>query len=466
MFGKPCYGVFQSLEKRGPRSPVQNENAPDEQKTEPILELNFVPTWARQPPAANPYAHFEGRGEERRERRDRRDGGRPKFGGKGPPRRDRGERRPFHERRAYAPERRPEAAAPRPERLPLEISFIPESQRLGAVVREIRAAGRAYPVADVAARFLSNPAFYLVKIESRATRGGPKPAPFYQCRHCKVAFSGKSDLISHALRAHLDQFIKVEEIVGEPPAGNFVVVARCRLSGELLGPPNYHGYNEKVQELHRRRFSHMTLDEYRQHIETIRDPALIERWKDESRKQVVFRKIGEESAPPLSREEAEKLFLEQHADSFISETARAIIPAAAAQQIEDPGIKRTLREIWERESRHPFSLVFALRPAFNHMRLSLFKTSGGMMFVSAIRPAPINPRQAVEPIAGVLRFLQTHPGCTRQQLVEQLCPGAAPDSPEVAAVISPLRWLTDKGHVIEFFDGTLSVPAGSVSRDA
>jgi hypothetical protein len=58
----------------------------------------------------------------------------------------------------------------------------------------------------------------------------------------------------------------------------------------------------------------------------------------------------------------------------------------------------------------------------------------------------------------VLTHLQTHPGCRRKELVEALRPGAAEDSAPAAEVLSPLGWLIEKGHILEFFDGSLSVP--------
>ena len=51
-------------------------------------------------------------------------------------------------------------------------------------------------------------------------------------------------------------------------------------------------------------------------------------------------------------------------------------------------------------------------------------------------------------------------------MVESLRPGKDPASPEVAEVVSPLRWLVERGHVIEFSDGTLAVPRSSAKPQA
>jgi hypothetical protein len=43
-------------------------------------------------------------------------------------------------------------------------------------------------------------------------------------------------------------------------------------------------------------------------------------------------------------------------------------------------------------------------------------------------------------------------------LAAALAPGLTPDSANVAEIINSLVWLIDRGHVIEFMNGTLAVP--------
>ncbi len=445
---------------------MDSENQNEHAQADITFDLNFVPQWAREVPDRNPYAHFEGRPE--RFERDRRGRGRPG----GPPRRpsDRGRppRAPGdrpqgprpHGREGRRPFRSREESRPEPEvRAPVVVSFIPERNTLGLIVRDLRNSGRAYPLVKLAHGFLSNPEHYLVKVEIQTRRDQPDPPPIFQCKECGIIFMDESALVAHAVAIHLETRFTREDREVDPPTGNFICVARCRLSGQILGPPNYHGYNERLLEIHRTRFAHMSLDDYRKQIETVRDPDLIEKWKDECRRQTVFRAKDAEGTEELSRREAEKQFLEKFAPSFAARMKRTVITPAVAARIEDRALRNAVRDAWTRESHRPFTLMLALRPAFHHMRLHLFKTRNGATFVSANAPHPLDSAHAVKPIADVLDFLRQHPGCTRQQLVEQLRPGAAPDSQAVSEVISPLRWLIEKGHVIEFFDGTLAIPS-------
>lgn len=459
----------------------------EQDRQDVVLDLNFVPKWAREPPGQNPYARFGG--EERREGRERRGRGRDRdrrgrgdrregrFGGerRGERRDDRrgggrpGERRGeggrdrFGRGRGEGPRREGEQRWAPPPPVPVQISFIPERRALGAVAHDLRTSGRAYPLANVAGKLLANAGAYMVKLEVRGGKQGDQPVRLYQCKECKVVALDRASLAAHAKANHMDLFFVREDVETEAPAGHFKCVARCRMSGTLLGPPNYHGYNDKVQAVWRQRFPHLSLDEYRQNIETVHDPELIEQWKKEQSCETVYRLRDQENALPMKPAEAEAYMVEHFLPSLVVEGGRFIVPAEAAHRCEDNRLRRAMREAWQRESQRPYSLMLALRPAFSHMHLYLFKTRQGATFVTRYAPHPVEPEHAVKPIAEVIEFLRSHPGCTRQELVDKLRPGMAPDSEAVAAVVAPLRWLIEKGHVIEFFDGTLSVPAGAAA---
>jgi hypothetical protein len=144
---------------------------------------------------------------------------------------------------------------------------------------------------------------------------------------------------------------------------------------------------------------------------------------------------------------------------MIESVSRAVFPAKVAQAIEDPNLSAMVRQAWIKENRFPLSLSFAMRAAFRHMHLYLFK-AGKINFVTHIKPKAIDPEKTVENIAEVLLFLKDHAGSTRKQLLEKLHPSIDPASKEAKAALQPLSWLIERGHIIEFFNGTLSVPLG------
>lgn len=512
------------------------EDHPDSARGEVVLDLNFVPTWARKPSNENPYATFQGgRGDDRGGRDDRGDrrgrggSGRGGFGdrdgGGFRDRRDRRDRRDgfggrpkpgAHDdtRPAGAPDlRAPGAAAPaggerpgqyaggggrdyrygaRPAPPPVDVAFLPERHRLGVAAHKIHVTRRAYPLAQLAELFLSKPEFYLVKVElarsyHRPAPSAPPPAAtaasaaapsapagehrpadtgprLYECKECHVLFLRKEAAVAHAASKHLASLFEVEEQTVETPSGNFKCVARCPRSGRILGPPNHHGFNEVLMEIHAELFAGVPLDEYRGNLEMVHDEALIEQWKQEYSKRKVYKLKAEPDRPPMRWIEARTLLHQSLAPAMIKDEHRAVIPATAAAEMEDPAIQRAIREAWTREDRFPMSLMIALRPALRHMGLHFFKAGGNISFITSVAPTAVDPDHAIAPIRDALNYLGDHPGVTREQMLAELHPGKAGDDPAVIEMFGHLRWLVDKGHVIEFFNGTLSVPRGRQSR--
>jgi hypothetical protein len=275
-----------------------------------------------------------------------------------------------------------------------------------------------------------------------------------------MAAMDHSLLVAHVLKHHLAEYFDVEEKVSDPPAGQFVCVAKCGLSGQLLGPPNHHSYAEKIHEIHYTRYPDMPLEEYKSRIQMIHDPALIEQWKEESRKQTLYRrkKAGEAPGTPMKLIEAEAIVTKEIAPTTVQETRRVTLPATVAREIEDRSLMVAVREAWQKENRFPLTLTIALRGAFRHRHLHVFKAGKGIDFVSSVQPVPLDADHTVEPIRQVLNYLRELPGCTRKDLIEALLPGKAADAPEIKTVLTPLAWLIERGHIIEFFNGTLSVP--------
>ena len=366
---------------------------------------------------------------------------------------------------------------------------------------------RAYSLFEISALFLSKPDYFAVKLDLADTV--PAEASLFQCSECKAVFLDREPAAVHAFARHFDKVCRKEEKTVEAPKGSFVCVARCTLSGTLLGPPNHHGFNDRVMEIHRLRYSNMPFEEYRKKIENIHDAQAIETWKAEMTKQVVYHFGEGEKAVSFERfADAEAYFREHCLPSMIREGRHFIMPATTVHGLEDARLRRLLDEVLQRESRFPLRLSITLRLAFRHLGLHTFKSGDGHTFLTAVVPNPMDPQTAVPLVREILEFIGAHQGCTTQEMLKGLRPDLVPDgaapvsapgeagTPPVAAeteaavepvtgeapapapapaamavpapvpneVTTRLRWLVEKGHVIEFWDGRLAVPHDTVAR--
>jgi len=513
----------------------------DEKDTDIILGLNFAPSWARSSPDANLQRlkkndRFEsGEGDDfQRRGRDRKGGGNDRR----PPRRDFDDRPPRDsdrrpnrdpERRGPRPDMprpesrgavvdfsqpaRPSAATPRPQfrddrrrpndgfrpndnyrqrdhepyqqqlpALPLDIRVLPEQKALGAVIRRIQTSHRAFPLRDIAWLFLDNPNSCLIRIEPLKDQ----QIPLFQCKVCGYPALTEEEVRAHLVNRHLDDFFDSEEADCEPPSGVFNCVARCTLSGELLGPPNHHSFAAKVQEMLRTRYANMTEEAYRSRVEMVRDPEVIEQWRQQCTKKKVYRRKGvavheeqtptpeaaveggEEApaeavteppskAPVLTREVAELVFMREVVPVQLASVRNLICTAGVATQTSSRQLAMILRDMLARERRFPASLFFALRGAFRHRKLYLFRVNDprGIDFVMLKTPTVLDTTHTVQILQDILTHVAAHPACTKAELVTVL---GGTEEAKRKEVLIQLAWLVERGHVIEFYNDVLSIP--------
>ncbi|MDA0990004.1 MAG: hypothetical protein O3A51_04560 [Verrucomicrobia bacterium] len=429
----------------------ESHNAPgqnrDDGDADPdlVLELNFVPDWARKPAASSTIVvrRTDGSKPNNRDRRpERRDRGpRPAAGGSG-----RSDRRP--DRRDRSP------SSPRIPLPHLQVRFLPDDRQLATIIKKMRTSGRAYPLPELVALFLSKPEACRVKLERQAN----EPA-FHQCRSCGAVTLTRDTMTTHLLHHHLDDVFDITTEIGEPATGNFVCVMRCGLSGDILGPPNHNSFAEQVDRMHKTRFPQMSSEAYRQQLESVHDEALISEWKEASRTRTRYRLKGSNGdGEPWRWARAASHYLTAVAPKQSRETRRASVGYATLAEGEDRQIAELVSAALRREQRAPRSLTIAIRGALRHKQFHLFKAGSNIVFVTATKPTPLDPATAVESIREVLAHLREKPGCSRPDLVKSLRPGATAQSPEAAEILTPLSWLAERGHIIEFYNGALAVP--------
>ena len=455
--------------------------------TEELLDLKLLPAWVNEPARPTDYSHFEGedpasyeRGDRRpRERgRDRARSGSQARERRGLPSREQRSRGPRPDRRGPGhsedKHRRGEDRRERPPAPPLAVTvrFLPYQPAFNSVLAQIKSGSVAYSVFALARLFLEKPERYDVQLTSKEDR------PLFQLGENGAVASDRAILEAGAFASARDDFYTVEVTQNEPLKGNFTNVARCRLSGTLLGPTNHHNYQPQLRTLYETRFSRrMSFLDYQKQIEIVSDPAVVEEWKEQARNVTTYTaRTGE---PPLtftSAAEVERHFRQHHLPGLVRSAAELTIGGVLSRRLPDRALGRLIEEAWAGEMRSPSKMMQELSARLRQGGLNIFRHRRGMLFVSPIRARVFSHESAgvSASINGILEKVAATPGINRKQLAEQLAPaGAEPAELEKArlTLASDLHWLVSEGYIIEFNDGSLDLPrtklpAPLVAKDA
>src|SRR5215469_7331154 len=414
------------------------------------LEKLFLPAWAQEPASAKHYATYEGE-EEKTDRRDRRGprpprregppgergrGPRPQGDRRGPPRRDgdRG-RPPGKGRRDFdrgQPRERREAPPPLPE---VNIALAPDGKGVESLARQIKVTARAYPLFDIARLILQKPERYAVVFSVKKNAEGKAVQPLFLCALDDSLWLSEDEAVAHVLNKHFATFYQAERTATEPPKGKYTFVAQCGMSGVILGPPNYHDYQNQLRKLHAERFSRMPFDAFKSRVRIVSDEAVVKKWIEEKSWKTEY--VGLNVPEPLrldSREAVEKHFRETHKENIIKQVESHKLNGVAARNLRSPGLTWLVRQAWEDQKRFPLQLATTLSQQFASMGLQFFKVNKTVTHVSVARPhfLDLETTPVSEGVRRIVDFINTKPKSTRRKLMEALAP--APPAPTIIAV--------------------------------
>jgi hypothetical protein len=458
------------------------------------LEKLFLPAWAQEKPEKNRYEKFTGE-EGERPRREKRRGNfsenrgeqRPRF-----PKRP-GDKRDFRRPdRREQPERH-EPPAPLPE---ITATFIADEKGVEHIARQIKMTGRAYPLFQIAQLVLQKPERYTVRFAVKKKADGAIVQPLFLCALDDSPWLSEDEAVAHVLKSHFATFYQAERTPTDPPKGTYTFVAQCGMSGIILGPPNYHDYQNQLRKLHAERFSKMPFDVFKSRVKIVKDEAVVKKWiEDQSFKtEYICLNVPEPLKLP-SMEKVEKHFRATHKEAIIKPVETLVVEGVKSRNLRSRELQRLVRVEWENQKHFPLQLATALSKQFSSHGLQFFKVNKTVVHVSVARPQFLDlaTTPVSENVKRIVEFINANPRCTRRKLIEALAPSpkveapapaaegstpvpaegeaAAPKpaqstapTPEQTALIADLHWLIHQGHVLEFADNRLETAKKPLPR--
>ncbi|MGB0775209.1 MAG: hypothetical protein ACPGUY_05150, partial [Akkermansiaceae bacterium] len=228
------------------------------------------------------------------------------------------------------------------------------------------------------------------------------------------------------------------------------------------GAPNYHGYQQIVQDFHQARFSNMSLDRYKEKLVMEHDEEVIQQWLDKMKHQNHWRakqaegEDAEVSPAPVfhTRREVEQHFL-QHgfATEYESGNQMSVLANVPAKMI-NPGLLTLLIATVAEEKRYPGNLASILCRQMTGRHLAVFK------WKKRLHCGPARPRVVPDELAiadrpaALFAWVGKNPGGNIDALWKEILPEGISDE-DRHQWYHDLHWLINEGYALLFSDGTL-----------
>lgn len=312
-----------------------------------LQDFSFGTQWTqdKSAPADKQQRSSRPRGDDRGEpRRDRRSFRKPAGGpggdgkGGGAPRREHsGDRRPRRDfqgggqgERRFGGRRDQQFQGPY-DSPHFSTSFYPEDDSFNALAKTIRASCRTIELFEIAKTVVDKNDRFIVVMTRKPSGEGKDKRPLYISLADGLPFESEAEVVNHVMANHLDRFFDAEEVEVDAPTGNFQVINKCGVTGVLLGPPNYHRYNEFVQQHFASQIKGMSLEAFRNRIESVRDPEVVTQWTEQMKKVVRYTWKSADAPKPAKVEAAKP------AEPETKETT----PEASAEVEASPEVEST-----------------------------------------------------------------------------------------------------------------------------
>ncbi len=427
------------------------------------LANSFLPAWAKaaDPSGKSPSSLVERFGDRHDEHPGDRRGNRSEFrpGGRSKP--DRGPRRkddPRGRGRQDAGRRdeRGPARAPEPVIEGWSVSLEPDPRGIEGLAKQLKSGGKAYAVFDLALLILEKPERYFVKFQ----RTSDKATRLFQYTGDKSLWLSEAEAARHILEHDLERYYRREVVEVEPPKGAFPFVAVCGMSDTVIGPPNYHDYQNRLRKLHAERFANVPFEVFKSRIRMEKEPAFLDQWKTEQSSKEEFQTLetpeGSEPVKFRDLKEVERHFRAHHAASLIVE-AFGGIEVAGPVAVHHSTV--TLRQLTQKSvlelRRFPLPLANVVGRELSAKGLQIFKAHGNITYISVARPRHLDRQSnpVAEGLSSILDYLESHPSTPRAEQWKALVAQRTTPADEArreAAVAADLSWLIHQGHVIDY----------------
>jgi len=385
-----------------------------------------------------------------------------------------GGQRPDFRRPDFRDQQRPAPIVP-PS---VKVVFYPEEAPFKALTKAVKASKRTYELFEISRLMLEKAERSAATLTHKQEAEG-KPAPLYQCVADGAVFMTESEALAHACQNSLEKFFKAEEVEGEAPKGNFVVIHKCGITGKLIAPPNYHRYGQLLAEHQAKHLPNMALPAVQARLESVKEPEAIAQWLESMKKITRYTLLNPVEGQPASFDgaDAAATHLSTHfKDQLVKAQPQVRLSGKQVEALPEGEIKRSIEVARAMQMKFPLDTANALRGRLRRMGFNIYKRGQkGVSYIAAVKRRFRTEGQIFAPeVQQVIEFIEKTPNVQDSELPKQILgitlpapaaegqPAATTLSPEEDAALRQLRqtlgWLIEQGYVIHFGNGALFVP--------
>lgn len=364
-----------------------------------------------------------------------------------------------------------------------DVIFYPDDTAFKSLVKAIRGSNKTYELFDITRLILAKPDRFVAMIQPIAVKDD-SPGRFYIALADGCPFESEKKAFEHCFEHFTDQYFNIETKIIDPPKGNFLMVNRCSITGELLGPPNYHRYQEFIEQHHASRLANISFKSFVSKIEAIKDPEVIEEWLQKMTTQTsyILKDTDNSNESPTfdNLKSAEKYLYTNKICSIIKPVSSVRVSGKLLSSMPaHSAVRRSVEFHLESQRRFPLETANHLRGRLRRLKINVYKKgSRGISYICAVkRRFQMEGQNFAHSVQALINFIakksrpkvadleESFLGIKKMDSSTESCSSnesKGGQSKELPPIIKEklhlmrqdLFWLIAEGYVVEYEDGS------------
>ncbi|MEY4034643.1 MAG: hypothetical protein RL492_1837 [Verrucomicrobiota bacterium] len=274
-----------------------------------------------------------------------------------------------------------------------------------------------------------------------------------------VPFLTEAEAVSHVLNRHLDKFFDTVEVETEAPKGSFLMVARCKRTGAILGSPTHHSYQKALREHHARTCPNAPFDRFKADLEMVREPEAIEAWKKSMSTRTEYAPKDRQEGEPErleSMDAARGFLLAFRREATVVSRNQVRFPGRLLAEMPPGPLRDCVRYALDRQREFPLDTANGIRGRLRKEGFHLYKKgSKGITYACGVRRKCRDPKSSFsDAMQKIFDCLDKTSGIQGKDVALAVA-GEASDDAAKARVLADLNFLIGEGYIAKLHDGRL-----------
>ena len=338
------------------------------------------------------------------------------------------------------------------------INFYPEDEFFKKITDTIRQSKKIYKLFEISNLILENINQLYISIETIDSSNS-----FFCLSENKLPFETEEKAINYIFINDNEKYFNKENIEISGPKGTFSIINKCGITNELIGPPNFHLYNDIINEHYNFKLSHIPYNVFEEKIISLKDNNLIQEWLKGANKQVKYIPKYYDEKKYFSYIEAKKDMKNFLAEKLIFKTNKTKFNANLLKKLSHSKIKEAILQDFEKEKNFPFITSNNLRGRFRRMGFFFIKKNNkNITYVSSVKNRMRYDKSIFsEPIKKLLNILEENYNIKiddiKTKYFENKKLSKEEEDLEFNKLISNIKWLIESGYIMQNSNGSFYI---------